>query len=419
MMQNSKKKNKRKHTSGDLLEDLFIAYHDARKSKRNTHRQVEFEMNLEENLIKLYHEINNRTYRPSRAICFIVNHPVKREIFASEFKDRVVHHLLYNYIAPLFEKTFIYDSYACRKEKGTHFGIKRLQHHLRSCTNNYKEEAYVLKLDIQGYFMSINKTILLDIVTNKLIKIWSKNQEKNFELILFLTKVIIKKKPVENCKINSPRRQWEGLPKSKSLFNNPHEIGMPIGDLTSQLFSNIYLDVLDNYVKRELKIKHYGRYVDDFFIIDKDKEKLKGLIKTIDQFLKINLDISIHPKKIYLQECNKGVHFLGAMVRPYRKQPVKRCIKNYMKTVHKIGRICSKNSLKQETIKEILATMNSYCGHLGTLDAYKLKERTLKNHALNNFFDIAPDYSKVRIKEDQKPKTIELEDDLIKIQSNS
>ncbi|MFR9597274.1 MAG: reverse transcriptase domain-containing protein [Rikenellaceae bacterium] len=406
-------------TTGDLLEDIFTAYFDARKNKRNTKRQVEFEMNLEENLIKLYHEVKNRTYKPSPSICFIVNKPVKREIFASEFKDRIIHHLLHNYIAPQFEKTFIHDSYSCRKEKGTHFGIKRLQHHIRSCTNNYKETAHILKLDIQGYFMSINKQKLQEIVTTRLFKIWTKKQEKNFELILFLIKQIITKKPAENCVINSPRQQWNGLPKTKSLFHNPSEIGLPIGDLTSQLFSNIYLGELDDYIKRELKIKHYGRYVDDFYIIDKDKEKLKGLIKTIKTYLVTKLEINLHPQKIYLQEYTKGVHFLGAMIKPYRKQPVKRCVKSYMETINKANKICSASKITPKTTDKILATINSFCGHLGTFDAYKLKKRTLQDHNLNKFFDIAPDYAKITLKEELKRKPQELTQELIKIQNNN
>ena len=138
-----------------LLYDVFDAYYDARRNKRNTKSQLAFEMNLEHNLLQLYEELRTRTYKPSPCTCFITFDPVQREIFASSFKDRVVHHLLFNNIAHLFEKTFIHDSYSCREERGTLMGIERFEHHLRSCTQNYKFNAYVLKLDIKGYFMSI------------------------------------------------------------------------------------------------------------------------------------------------------------------------------------------------------------------------------------------------------------------------
>ena len=143
-----------------LRNDLFRAYEDARKNKRNTIAQLEFEKDAEHNLIELYHELLDGSYVPGKSICFLTHFPVLREVFASQFRDRVVHHLLFNYIAPIFEKTFIYDSYSCRKEKGTLFGVERLEHHIRSCTNNYTHTAYILKLDIQGYFMSKAKKII-------------------------------------------------------------------------------------------------------------------------------------------------------------------------------------------------------------------------------------------------------------------
>lgn len=145
------------------------------KNKRNSKAQLQFEINLEENLFALCADLCDQTYTPLPSDCFIVNHPVKREVFASQFRDRVVHHLLYNYIAPIFEKTFIRDSYSCRKGKGTLFGIERFEHHIRSCTNNYACTAYILKLDVQGYFMNINKGKLYDIITVRLDKHWSMN----------------------------------------------------------------------------------------------------------------------------------------------------------------------------------------------------------------------------------------------------
>ncbi|MDE5906371.1 MAG: hypothetical protein K2G66_01890 [Alistipes sp.] len=147
-----------------LLTDLFNAYYDARQNKRNTLSQLRFEMNLEDNLMELYHEIDERRYHVGRSICFMTNIPVKREIFAADFRDRVVHHLLCNYVSPLFERTFITDSYSCRKGMGTHFGIGRLEHHIRSCSNNYQWKSYLLKLDIQGYFMNINRELLFNII---------------------------------------------------------------------------------------------------------------------------------------------------------------------------------------------------------------------------------------------------------------
>ena len=256
-----------------LRNDLFRAYEDARKNKRNTIAQLEFEKDAEHNLIELYHELLDGSYVPGKSICFLTHFPVLREVFASQFRDRVVHHLLFNYIAPIFEKTFIYDSYSCRKEKGTLFGVERLEHHIRSCTNNYTHTAYILKLDIQGYFMSINKNILYGIIYNKLMKQWEEKGKncnipgKNPEFILFLVESIIFKDHTLDCEVMGNKKEWMLLPASKSLFCQPKGIGLPIGDLTSQLFSNIYLNEFDNMIKRRFKIRHYGRYVDDFYVV--------------------------------------------------------------------------------------------------------------------------------------------------------
>ncbi len=139
---------------------MFQAYYDARKNKRKTINQLKFELEYEKNLFELYDEIIENRYKPKRSIAFIVNKPVKREIFAADFRDRVVHHLIFNYISPIFEKTFINDSYSCRVGKETHYGIKRIDKFIRSCSENYQKDCYILKLDITGYFMAINKTIL-------------------------------------------------------------------------------------------------------------------------------------------------------------------------------------------------------------------------------------------------------------------
>lgn len=144
----------------DFTEEIFQAYFDCRRNKRNTINALAFETNFEHHLFQLKEEILNGSYQPGRSIAFIVNQPVKREIFAADFRDRVVHHWLINKLNPFFEKDFIFDSYACRTTKGTHFGIRRVNDFIRECSNNYTTDCYILKLDIQGFFMHINKDLL-------------------------------------------------------------------------------------------------------------------------------------------------------------------------------------------------------------------------------------------------------------------
>ena len=206
-----------------------------------------FELNLETNLIHLYHDLRSRKYRPSPSICFVIEDSVKREVFASEFRDRVVHHLYWNYVADLFDRLFIYDSYSCRKGKGTLKGIERLEHHIRSVSDNYTREAWVLQLDIQGYFMHIRRDMLYDMVVEVLQRYGMTDP-----LLMYLTEVIIKKDPLDGCRYCGSPRDWDGLPDSKCLSKQPKGVGLPIGDLTSQLFSNIFLNRLDRFVQYEL-----------------------------------------------------------------------------------------------------------------------------------------------------------------------
>ncbi|MGL5919144.1 MAG: reverse transcriptase/maturase family protein, partial [Bacteroidales bacterium] len=310
----------------NLLEDLFTAYYCARKNKRNTNEQIRFELNLEDNLVRLYHELINKTYQVGPCNVFMINDPVKREIFAAGFADRVIHHLYFNYVNPIFEPTFIDDSYSCRKGKGTMYGIKRLDHHIRSCSENFTKECYVLKLDISGYFMAVDRNRLLKMVLDTLSKRFEGARKKiedagfspDYELIVYLSKVLILHNPVDNCVINCAdwNSERKGLPPDKSLFLSSPNCGLPIGNLTSQLFSNIYLNEFDHFVKRSLKIKHYGRYVDDFFLVHSSKEVLKDLIPRINEYLKCNLKLTLHPKKIYLQRAEHGIPYLGAVIKP-------------------------------------------------------------------------------------------------------
>ena len=284
------------------LGDLFEAYADCRINKRNTMNALSFELDYESELFALHSEINNKIYRPGRSIAFIVDKPVKREIFAADFRDRVVHHLIINKLNPLFEKEFIYDSYACREGRGSHFGIQRLNRFIRQCSLNYTTDCYVLKLDIQGFFMAIDKRILW---TNLREFIKNKYHKADKSLLLMLCHKILVNSPTKNCFIKGGRKNWADLPPNKSLFHSAPLCGLPIGNLTSQIFANLYLNVFDHYIKHELGMRYYGRYTDDFVLVHKDREHLASLVPRIRDFLKSELGLTLHPRKIYLQHYSK------------------------------------------------------------------------------------------------------------------
>lgn len=202
------------------------------------------------------------------------------------------------------EKTFIHDSYSCRQNKGSLYGIKRASKFIRSATDNYQKQAFILKLDVQGYFTHIKH----EVIYQKVLKILDRDKTYNglsFELVDYLLQKTIFNEVTQNCTLKGSKKDWQGLPKDKSLFGNAKGVGLPIGNLTSQMFGNLYLNDLDHFIKHTLKIKYYGRYVDDMLFVHKDKDYLKSIISKIE--LKIGqIGLKLHPKKIYLQPYQYG-----------------------------------------------------------------------------------------------------------------
>jgi retron-type reverse transcriptase len=295
------------------LEDIFAAYYECRKHKRKRSGALQFEVDLEKNLVELWQEINSGTWEPRPSTVFIVNKPVTREIFAASFRDRIIHHLVIGRLNPLFEKYFIYDSYSCRVGKGTHFGIARAERFMRSMTRNAGRPAWVLKLDIRGYFMSINRSILYRKLSAFIDERYTA-PDKN--LIKDLCRIIIFNDPTQDCIRHSPRESWDDLPRDKSLFFSQEDCGLPIGNLTSQIFANFYLTGFDHFIKNGCGIRHYGRYVDDCVIVHHSRSFLKNLVQRIREYFAENLGLRLHPKKIYLQPCRHGVKFLGCFIKP-------------------------------------------------------------------------------------------------------
>ncbi len=363
-------------TREQLLADLYQAYYDARSHKRNKPYQVRFEANLEQNLNCLCDELYNRVYKSLPSSCFIITDPKKREVFAADFRDRIVHHLYYNYTHEMYERSFIYDSYSCIKGRGTHFGIKRLEEHIRKESQGYAEPCYVLKMDISGYFMRINRARLLEICLNTIARmarhrvkkhcreLWA--EEVDIEFVGYLTQEIVMLNPMENCILRGRASDWDDLPYNKSLFHSPDGCGLPIGNLTSQLFSNVYLNVLDQYVKRELRCRHYGRYVDDFYVVSADKKYLIEVSIAIKQYLQDRLELMINDGKTKIVSVWEGVEFLGAYVKPYRQYASKQMVDRIRLKLRKLD-------LKDKVKLEV--SLNSFCGLLSHGRNYNLRKK--------------------------------------------
>jgi hypothetical protein len=367
-----------------LLEDLFLAYYEARKHKRNTINQLRFEINFEQEIFALADEILERRYELRPSICFVIDNPVRREIFAADFRDRVVHHLVCSYINPILEEQFISDSYSCRKGKGTLFGINRVADFIKECSENYTKDCYILKLDIQGYFMSIDKNILWRNLKQMLYDSTNSKEQNRSKMpsaafMNYLLEKIIFNDPRHNCIVKGKRSDWNDLPQSKSLFHSSADCGLPIGNLTSQLFSNVYLHIFDIFMKNDLNLKYYGRYVDDFVIIHSCKIFLKTVITKVNEFLQSNLQLTLHKNKIYFQHYTKGVAFLGACIKPRRLYAGNRTKRNFVRAVQQAEQaLLDKAEAKQNLPLFFLrASLNSYLGILRHFRTYNIRKKTL------------------------------------------
>ena len=351
-------------TRETLLLDLHAAFQSAKRKKAGKPYVRVFEKNLDANINSLADDLINRTYQPEPSSCFVVQRPKKREVFAAQFRDRVVHHLYFNYTHKLFERTFIADTYSCIEGRGTHYGIDRLKKHIRQESMNWQRDCYVMKLDIRGYFMHIDRQRLLEIATGTLRKMAGRVDGMDMDFLLWLTEQIVMLDPKTSCKIIGTAKEWEGLDKNKSLFHTSDGCGLPIGNLTSQLFSNVYLNELDQYCKRTLGCKHYGRYVDDAYIVSTDKEWLLSLVPKIRDFLKDRLHLELHMGKTQVLNVRRGVEFLGAYILPYRTYISNESLRRMMEQMEGMGNISNES---------MYHSVNSWLGVLSHYDSFNIR----------------------------------------------
>lgn len=246
---------------------------------------MEFSRNLEDNLFSLYYELKNGKCQHGRYKSFFVFDPKKRHIHKAPVRDRVLHHAIVRVIEPIFDSRFIFDSYACRNEKGAHAALGRLQKFCWKLSQNNTKTVWVLKCDIKGFFNSIDHTIMKKLLAKQI----------------------------------HDKRAIDLLGMVIDSFEKEPGKGLPLGNLTSQLFSNIYLNELDQFIKMTLRTKYYVRYCDDFVVLDRDKDLLASYIDKISYFLKTNLKLELHPKKVSIKKYHQGADFLGFVCFPYHR----------------------------------------------------------------------------------------------------
>jgi retron-type reverse transcriptase len=349
------------------FENLLKAYYLAQIGNRYKEAAVQFNFYLEGNLLKIRQELLNGSFVTHPYKHFLVTEPKLRQISAPDFRDRVVQHALVSMIEPIFDKTFIADDYACRKYKGTHYALGRIKKFLQASRSYYgkDKEIYILKCDIKKFFPSISWDVLLTIVKKKIAC------QKTFDLI---RKIVTTHRVCGELEIRRDCGQFslfEEVSKEEPVSVTQRR-GLPIGNLTSQLLANVYLNELDQYVKHVLREKWYGRYMDDFLIISADKEHLKIVKEQINQFVIQTLKMTLHPKKSYIQKTKDGVCFVGYRIFwdhiLIRGSTLLRFQKKYRKKIRLF-----KNGLLP--LEKLIICQQSFCGHLKHANAYKLKKR--------------------------------------------
>jgi retron-type reverse transcriptase len=353
----------------------FDAYFECRKHKRNAINQLRFEADLESNLVALYRDLVDGQYQIGRSIAFVIQYPKIREIWAADFRDRVVHHLIYNAVRERFERRFIRDSYACIPGRGTHDAMRRVSGFARSITHNWSRDAHFLKADIAHFFGSIDRHVLLGFVLRHVDEEWLRT----------LIQMVALHDPRANAVFRSSRALFARVPKHKSLLHAPEGKGLPIGNLTSQFFANIYLNELDQFVKHRLRAQYYGRYVDDIVLLHDDPGILNSWYDQIDGFLQDRLALRLHPGKKHLNRAATGIDFTGFIIKPGRTYLRQSSLARCRRKINGWER--SENPYDPEALKSLSHSMNSYLGQLRQVDGYRAREAICRR--VENLFLIA------------------------------
>lgn len=307
------------------IENLLEAWKEFVVGKKNRKDVQDFQRYLMSNIIKLHGELNNQTYAHSDYETFNLSDPKPRIIHKAKVRDRLLHHAVYRVLYPYFSKKFIADSYSCQNNKGTHKSVKRFHQFARRLSRNHSRQLWVLKCDVKKFFASIDQEKLMDILKKNIID----------HKLLKLMSVII------------------------YSFSSTHcGVGLPLGNLTSQLLVNIYMNEFDQYIKHRLRIKYYLRYADDFVIMSDKRDYLVSVLKNVGSYLTNNLYLKLHPDKVSIKTISSGVDYLGWVNFPN----------------HRVIRTSTKNKMMRKLAEnpDNFHTRQSYLGLLSHGNTHKI-----------------------------------------------
>lgn len=353
-----------------MIEEVYAAYYDCCKHKGSTPGCIEYQMNYIANNYQLYIELNLMIYEISKSKAFCVTRPKLREVFCADFRDRIIHHLLAIKFADILESEMTDKAYACRKGKGTDYGIAGVKKQIKRVSDNYTKEAWVLKCDLQGFFMSINRSLLYGLLEKVIRK---KYHGSDIEWWLWLWKKVITHDPTKNCVRVGDLSLWNKLPKNKSLFTCGEGVGLPIGNLPSQLLANLLLSQFDKLIiERVGKDGGYGRYVDDFLVISRDEKLLLNILQEARNYLLEELELTLHPHKVSLQRAASGVRFTGVLIRPGRALPNQRTIEHLYDVIDRFGMAPNPEG---EVLQRYANRINSLMGMLAHCNTYNIRRK--------------------------------------------
>lgn len=291
--------------------EITDAFWECYKNKKKTGGAEEFLFGYQEKLFRLTDEINNKTYAPLPSNVFIITDPKIREVFAADFRDRIVHHLVIRELLPYFQQYFIPECFSCMPGRGNLYGVQVLADYMNRCSLDW----YVLKMDVTSFFMSIRKSLLADQLTRFIIENYQ--DQRKLDDLVWLCREIALHDPTKCCNRVGNLDLIRLLPPEKSLFCLPPDKGLPIGNYSSQMFANFYMTPLDLFIKYTLQVPFYGRYVDDLVMYG-PKDLLLWASGEIRSWAKSNLDIDFSQNKFYIQPISHGVKFLGSVIKPGR-----------------------------------------------------------------------------------------------------
>lgn len=385
-----------------LKESVTDAYFDCLRHKMSSKQAVEYMAVADVDIPVLACELYDRTYEIGTSTCFIVKYPKYREVFAASFRDRIIHHWICLRLNPLFEyqHRLLGDvSHNCREGFGARYSVKEVYKAIDRITEHYQKEAYVYKGDMDSFYMRISKSLMWKKL-EPFINQWYDGHDK--ELLLWLVKKVVFHSPEKNCVLNSPPEYWTHLKPSKSLFRTDDDRGIPIGNLTTQIFANFFMLDMDRKAKElfEGLNYHYVRFVDDFVVICDDKKEMLRRMKMLEDFIEKELSLKVHRDKKYCQKVSHGVKYVGAVIKNNRTYLSSRTLARFKERVVGFNRVLSQDVVSLFDLLRIECVINSYLGFCVWHRTYRKRVEYIKMFVPSfwRYFYVKGHYQSIHIK---------------------